>query len=1419
MGQTWGCKRVSCLEAITTEANVANRGEILLQDSKPVVLRHPALASRVDSVSRVNYRYELDPEEMSSSLTKQPHHRQSTRSNSASSSVVTVQRAASTRVASRPNPTGLGPHSPNDTNFNPANLSVRNISPDPRRRSSAVYSRPDSGQGVREGVGNLNRWSQSTVSSKSSANHARRSSFSKRLSGSFGSFGGLTSPQSSSPNGKGASKLRPSADTSPEEASKKTHQNPTLQQPPPLLPPIVTLSSLAQAVDAVDSPSTATTATPATADLLSPRTNPADPDYFGSRWKSRSPSSQQRSGRSPNKIIHGRSQGDVKSPPDFAGNPPIDEPKNGVAATDRAVSKFSKRGSSQFRERGRESHLGHSGKRGGPVNRTGAPAESEDPSSSSDRHERHRKLPSQKAMLSKALQKANHAVLLDNAQNFEGAMDAYGDACALLQKVMLRSSTDEDRRKLEAVCTTYSNRISELRNTDLSFQSADGKALPRRPGGRDSTDQEPISPLTDEEDDVITIGNATAARLTGDGSFMGHSPSAMAPVEIPPRRHSLRPPASRLDRQPAHNWDDLRPGLQPQDRQPWSTSGLQRPNITRAVTTEAPIYRRDVPPPLSPRRLPPSEPPKQAPPPPPLTAPTTKPATSDNSERRHHARQETAESTSWLDTIDESGGSSASSVHSRTSSIGLRRKRIRAASGATEAEFDAALDAAVEAAYDDGFEPAKDDEDYYDPADIPDEPYLQDEPPSFAPNIRHNVELAKERVREAEREAVIATAKNREKQRLQAKAEARISVDSGLSDDNLDDDERMLEEMTRGYILDADYNSHSKSALPRQSDSSGFSGRTWGSSIGSNPTSAGTSFSMAAGAPALPSLPADLQAKPLPPPTHPPPSGALPHLPTSTSVGSPVKTANGTGSRSRNSNPGVRERRLSGIKAPQLKIETNAKVLSAPVAPAPKTQPPPVPVPLSTSTMTEPPKSAFAIPDSQQTLPNHTSYSPAFTIATQGSTRKGSSPFPGLGSAETTPNTFPTMPALHKVTSADSEDSVPSIPESPARLTSKGSAGPGTLRKNFSSSSLKKMLTVSVPEPSEPGSFASTAKQRKVPSTAIPSLPPPKGANFMIEAIPSGGIHLFENDIHSPLSPGTPNPLAASPPIPLEPCPESTLLRPFWFLRCIYQTVTHPRGGYISTRLFVPRDIWKVTNVKLKSVDEKVSSCDLLTATLLKLAKVDTFDANAVLEEMQFLETIMEQSQTVLSKKLGAEVGVANATWLSKTSGAAGETMGNGDIFGSKMGSASTKSYLSSWRKKMSKNNTSTVAGFAAPTVTNQSKDGSKEAPAMSSLPMTTSEKPRFPRRDLSQVQYTGPHSHYMGALARLCDAAQILDQIARGVEDPGLKHSSPTHVGLELSARHAAEFFGFYICRFVLNDITMMLDKFIKRGSQWVLA
>ena len=68
-------------------------------------------------------------------------------------------------------------------------------------------------------------------------------------------------------------------------------------------------------------------------------------------------------------------------------------------------------------------------------------------------------------------------------------------------------------------------------------------------------------------------------------------------------------------------------------------------------------------------------------------------------------RTESNASVSWLDTIDESGSSDTSSVHSHSSNNGLHRKHIRNTSGETNPDFDAAFDAAVEAAYNEGLEP------------------------------------------------------------------------------------------------------------------------------------------------------------------------------------------------------------------------------------------------------------------------------------------------------------------------------------------------------------------------------------------------------------------------------------------------------------------------------------------------------------------------------------------------------------------------------------------------------------------------------------------------------------------------------------------------------------------------------------------
>lgn len=372
----------------------------------------------------------------------------------------------------------------------------------------------------------------------------------------------------------------------------------------------------------------------------------------------------------------------------------------------------------------------------------------------------------------------------------------------------------------------------------------------------------------------------------------------------------------------------------------------------------------------------------------------------------------------------------------------------------------------------------------------------------------------------------------------------------------------------------------------------------------------------------------------------------------------------------------------------------------------------------------------------------------------------------------------------------------------------------------------------------------------------MPSLPPPLAAAFKERANSNatGGLYLFESDFHSPLSPRSPNALTADTPAPLEHCPTEVMLRPFWLMRCLYQSLCHPRGGYISSKLFIPRDVWRVKGAKLKNLEDKIANCDLLTAALQKLSRVDTCDADAVLEEMQSLEGLLEQVQTALGRKLGNDVGVQGAGLLFKEAASASATDAESSSAVPRSASVSGKGGGFSWRRLRNKNSSAALGtsysgkgssgggtSNATTPVEGTGAGGGKDA-HIPSLPMTSQPTRRPAKRDISSVQFGGPNAQYMASLAKLFDAAQtvgeclspqfgcppffsleltypVVDQIARQVEDPGLRHADKTQVGLELCTRHAAEFFGFYICRFVLTDLMMLLDKFVKRGSEWALV
>ncbi|OLL25444.1 hypothetical protein NEOLI_003787 [Neolecta irregularis DAH-3] len=228
--------------------------------------------------------------------------------------------------------------------------------------------------------------------------------------------------------------------------------------------------------------------------------------------------------------------------------------------------------------------------------------------------------------------------------------------------------------------------------------------------------------------------------------------------------------------------------------------------------------------------------------------------------------------------------------------------------------------------------------------------------------------------------------------------------------------------------------------------------------------------------------------------------------------------------------------------------------------------------------------------------------------------------------------------------------------------------------------------------------------------------------------------------------------------------PAEFTARPYWLMRSLHKTL-QPAGGYLNYRLFVPRAVWTAKSIKLKAVEEKILGCEALIESLNKIGRVGKDDTEGLLDELKSLEGLMESIQNTLGKKLGA--------------GSVGYTR-NGQP--ARKMSQSAKNWKDKFLAK---------AGASSSWITDSS-------PAMA--------------KDLLLGKYDGPNAPYMSVLSRLFEAAQILDQIAFHLETDLLPIK--TQIRLDITLHHASEFFGGVVCRFVLADLDLLLDKFVKRGT-----
>ncbi|GAB7346612.1 hypothetical protein MBLNU459_g1753t1 [Dothideomycetes sp. NU459] len=1158
------------------------------------------------------------------------------------------------------------------------------------RRGSPTHDQTANDIGVNDGMGNLNRWSQSTTSStggspaqlstaQSQANGSVRARRNVAASPAPGTSSAEASPRQRAQQGRASPASSPNL---------QRRRDPALEKPlPPAIPPLsfAQIPLTADATIESEPLLTADSYTSASASLLTPSSYSAN-DYFG--------------GASP---VDGDMAKDGPTP-----------------TTDRPAQ--SSLGRSRYSTQHGMQQIGEAVSPSEPA-----------PKKSRSRDPREK---DKKTMLSKALEKANTAVLLDNAMNYEGAFNAYEDACRLLTSVMERTSGSDDKRKLDAIRDTYASRIEELLLLQPSTQSpSQGKRLPPRPTSNESLEfGAPPSHITDAlsvAPELPVVENATLTKIV----------DIPAAKQLP--RNSFLTDAIR-EVEGASSGGFLGPLWERERSKSLEKSDIGDSMLRNVVPHDEDLDRTIMPRPLTPRTTAPS--------------PPAEPESPAQGEELQTTATEAAEvrelpanggdTVSWLDTIDESGSSDTSSVHSRSSQLEVHRKPIASVIGESGKEFDEAFDAAVEAAYEDDFEP---DEDYAASS-------------TTAETIGH--------VSTVPVDAIPTTL-------LPQSYQAPLYADDELDEEA--EEERILDDITNDYLDQGfDFDMQSKSALPRQSDSSAYSRSTWQSSNVSNRTTAATSLSTVAehGIPRV-------QVKE---PQHSPSLSNLTYTPSTIPTVSEHLVFND------DLTTNAADRRSTGpnLNFKNLKIETSANPIGqrqmvpdseglqvhdtdssdpfSPISDVPSLQQP-------HSTLLSPPDTLSAASDANTTFTTDGSLPPDSADLTNGNPSPKSRLFGRKKKS---------LLSLRDHGGAIQEEPVPALPLTP-------------LSASF------------MPPPTLNGDVQTNSRRAQI-------IPSAGSIPAVHDGIASGGSYLFDTSIVTTTFPSSPRSQNSNSPSPLEPCPEPHLLRPFWLMRCVASTITHPKGGFLTTRLFVPHEVWLNRSVKLKNIEEKIACCDLLTAALGKLSGVNTYDADAVLEELQSFEEVMERVQVTLVKKLGSEVGVQGVGALFKDATTTdGPSTGADSAREAGPKTNSGKSYLSGWRKLRSKNSSFGSAGAVA------SGRVERDGPMMATVPMTsfvTVDNNKTHKIDLTHdVAADGPHRDYMISLARLCEAAQVLDQVARQVEDPGLKHSSPTHIGLELSTRHAAEFFGFYICRFMLTDLGMLIDKFVKRGTEWVLV
>ncbi|GAA5953609.1 hypothetical protein JCM3765_006917 [Sporobolomyces pararoseus] len=269
-------------------------------------------------------------------------------------------------------------------------------------------------------------------------------------------------------------------------------------------------------------------------------------------------------------------------------------------------------------------------------------------------------------------------------------------------------------------------------------------------------------------------------------------------------------------------------------------------------------------------------------------------------------------------------------------------------------------------------------------------------------------------------------------------------------------------------------------------------------------------------------------------------------------------------------------------------------------------------------------------------------------------------------------------------------------------------------------------------------------------------------------------------------------------------------------------------GGYLSEKLYVPSQIWSIPGSRLVSLETKVRMMEIVLSSLSSLSQVGQSllspalantarnsgsggerwcldEAGRFMKELESFEGVVEGVQNTLSKKLGGGL-------INPTGGGIGHSATNNSGY-----------------------NDREFGGFGPGGGTKESGGGSltgKDRKGSTAGGQFASWSSKFQRGFDRVTNANGvsldSQATYVDTIARLFRQSQCIDHhlaLLLSASSSTSQSEASAYALLPLSEKHrlerqlrrASEFFGTVVCRFVMKDVGLLLDKYVKRGGAWL--